>query len=194
MDLDHNTELQQICKNLIRCIGEDGKREGLVRTPLRFANAWEELTSGYRDDLHQIANGALFSEDYSEMVVLRDIEFYSLCEHHLLPFFGRATVAYVPRGKLLGISKIPRVVNMFARRLQLQERLTDQIADALSELLQPRGVACYIEAQHLCMLMRGIKSQGSRMVTSSMRGCFLANQATRTEFMNILKAGASNRE
>jgi GTP cyclohydrolase IA len=179
MGRNETDKFEDICRGLLKNIGEDANRQGLVHTPERFARAWEELTSGYR--------GALFNEKYSEMVVLKHIEFYSLCEHHLLPFIGHVSVAYVPKGKVLGISKIPRIVNMYARRLQLQERLTEQIADALNSLLKPQGVACYIRAQHLCMLMRGVKSQASVMVTSSMRGCFLSNQATRAEFMDILK-------
>lgn len=182
---DHHKALSQLCEQLLTHIGEDTKREGLLRTPNRFANAIQELTSGYNQNIEEIVNNAIFHEPYSEMIVVRDIEFYSLCEHHVLPFFGHATVAYVPNGRIIGLSKIPRLVNMFARRLQVQERLTDQITEALQSLLAPQGVACMIRASHMCMMMRGIQTQSSLMVTSSMRGCFLANQCTRDEFMKI---------
>ena len=185
--MDSQEKLENTCKELLLEIGEDVDREGLVRTPKRFAKAIKDLTSGYHRDIGSIVNGAIFHEDYSEMVVVRQIEFYSLCEHHLLPFFGHAHVAYIPNGKIIGLSKIPRIVDMFARRLQVQERLCSQITEALQELLQPLGVACYIEGAHMCMMMRGIQTQSSMMVTNSMTGCFLQNQATRNEFLKIVQ-------
>ncbi len=180
-----NPILEETCRTLLKEINEDPKREGLIKTPQRYAQALADLTVGYNQDINKIVNGAIFHEDYSEMVIVKDIEFYSLCEHHILPFFGRATVAYIPNGKIIGLSKIPRIVKMFARRLQVQERMTDQITDAISSLLAPQGVACLIRASHMCMMMRGIQQQGSSMVTSSMRGIFLKNRATRNEFMKI---------
>lgn len=185
--------LEGLTHELLQRIGEDPAREGLLRTPHRFARAMLELTEGYEQDLNKIVNGAIFEESYSEMVIVKRIEFYSLCEHHLLPFFGHANVAYLPRGKIIGVSKIPRIVNMFARRLQLQERLTDQIADAIVQVLNPYGVACTIEAHHMCMMMRGVEEQSSSMVTNSMRGAFLTNPATRNEFLNLVGAGRAAR-
>jgi len=177
--------LEQCCQTMLREIGEDPTREGLARTPARFAKALGELTAGYDQTLEQIVGEAIFEEECSEMIVVRQIEFYSLCEHHLLPFFGHASVAYVPNGKIIGLSKIPRIVNMFARRLQVQERLTNQIAKAIQEVLDPVGVACLIEGNHMCMMMRGIQTQSSSMVTSAMSGCFMRDSKTRDEFMNI---------
>ena len=184
-------KLEEICQQVLEELGEETAREGLLRTPFRYSKALRELTSGYRKDLDTIVNNAIFHEEYSEMVVVKDIEFYSLCEHHVLPFFGRAHVAYVPDGKIIGLSKIPRIVDMFARRLQVQERLTEEITNAINELLQPKGVACMISAQHLCMMMRGVQAQSSSMVTSSMRGVFLKYSATRDEFLSIIRGGDS---
>ncbi|MCI5064380.1 GTP cyclohydrolase I FolE [bacterium] len=182
----HNQKLEEACTVLLNEIVEDPKREGLLRTPYRFQKAMQELTVGYHQNLSEIVGEALFHEDYSEMVIVRDIEFYSLCEHHLLPFFGKAHVAYIPNGKIIGLSKIPRIVNMYARRLQVQERLTDEISAALESLLGPQGVACVLEGNHMCMMMRGVQSQSSSMITNSMRGSFLNDQKTRDEFMKLI--------
>lgn len=188
MNTDNNAttqQLEEVCTSLLRAVGENPAREGLLRTPHRYARALQDLTSGYSQDLDKIVNGAIFSESYSEMVVVKGIEFYSLCEHHILPFFGHVTVAYVPGGKIIGLSKIPRIVEMFARRLQVQERLSDQITSALNEVLSPRGVACTVEARHLCMMMRGVQIQSSATVTSSMRGVFMSDEKTRAEFLGL---------
>jgi GTP cyclohydrolase IA len=176
---------------ILRAVGEDAEREGLQRTPMRVARMYAELLAGYRTDPVALVNGAIFDVKYDEMVLVRDIEFYSLCEHHMLPFIGRAHVAYIPSGKVLGLSKIPRVVDMYARRLQVQERMTRQIADFLRDLLQPQGVAVVVEAMHLCSMMRGVKKHDARMVTSAMHGAFRANLATREEFLQNIARGAS---
>lgn len=168
---------------LISAIGEDPEREGLKNTPDRVARMYAELLSGYSMDPERIINGALFNINYDEMVLVRDIEFYSLCEHHMLPFLGRAHVAYLPKGKVIGLSKIPRIVEMYARRLQVQERMTRQIADLLQQMLEPQGVAVVVEGMHLCSMMRGVKKHGARMTTSAMHGAFRANLATREEFL-----------
>ena len=168
---------------LIEAIGEDPDREGLKNTPDRVSRMYVELLSGYTANPDQIINDALFNISYDEMVLVRDIEFYSLCEHHMLPFIGRAHIAYIPDGKVIGLSKIPRIVDMYARRLQVQERLTRQIADLLQETLQPQGVAVVIEASHMCSMMRGVKKHDARMTTSAMHGAFRANLATRQEFL-----------
>ena len=168
---------------LIEAIGEDPNREGLKNTPDRVSRMYVELLNGYTADPEQLINDALFNISYDEMVLVRDIEFYSLCEHHLLPFIGRAHIAYIPDGKVIGLSKIPRIVDMYARRLQVQERLTRQIADLLQETLQPQGVAVVIEASHMCSMMRGVKKHDARMTTSAMHGAFRANLATRQEFL-----------
>lgn len=168
---------------LIEAIGENPDREGLKNTPDRVSRMYVELLSGYTANPEQIINGALFNISYDEMVLVRDIEFYSLCEHHMLPFIGRAHIAYIPDGKVIGLSKIPRIVDMYARRLQVQERLTRQIADLLQETLQPQGVAVVIEALHMCSMMRGVKKHDARMTTSAMHGAFRANLATRQEFL-----------
>jgi GTP cyclohydrolase I len=168
---------------LITAVGEDTEREGLKNTPDRVARMYAELLSGYSMDPEKIINGALFHINYDEMVLVRDIEFYSLCEHHMLPFLGRAHVAYIPAGKVLGLSKIPRLVDMYARRLQVQERMTRQIADLLQATLEPQGVAVVVEAMHLCSMMRGVKKHDARMTTSAMHGAFRANLATREEFL-----------
>lgn len=178
--------LKEVVRELLTLIGEDPDREGVRRTPERVARMFAELTEGYRTDPELLVNDALFEVSYDEMVLVRDIEFYSLCEHHLLPFFGRAHVAYIPNGRVLGLSKIPRIVEMFARRLQVQERLTEQIASFLEDLLHPQGVAVVIEAAHMCAMMRGVKKANARMVTSAMRGVFKTNLQTRTEFLNLI--------
>jgi len=175
--------------SLLQAVGEDPEREGLKNTPDRVARMYSELLSGYRADPAKIINGALFNINYDEMVLVRDIEFYSLCEHHMLPFLGRAHVAYIPAGKVIGLSKIPRMVDMYARRLQVQERMTRQIADFLQDFLEPQGVAVVVEAVHLCSMMRGVKKHDARMTTSAMHGAFRANLATRQEFLeNISRA------
>lgn len=168
-------------------LGEDPAREGLQKTPERVARSMEYLTSGYRTNVADVVNGALFSVDYSEMVTVRDIDFYSLCEHHLLPFFGKCHVAYIPNGRVIGLSKIPRLVDMFARRLQLQERMTNQIAETILEQVQPLGVAVVCEGTHLCMAMRGVEKQHSTTVTSAMLGVFRDDARTRTEFLKLLR-------
>jgi GTP cyclohydrolase I len=178
-----------LIEQLLKELGEDPKREGLDRTPERVENALRYLTSGYGQDVNVLLNDALFVEDYDEMVVVKDIDFFSLCEHHLLPFMGKCHVAYMPKRKIVGLSKIPRLVEMYSRRLQVQERLTTQIAGTLEEALQPRGVAVVIEATHLCMLMRGVEKQNSKAVTSAMLGAFRDRPETRAEFMELIKAG-----
>ena len=172
---------------ILAAIGEDPKREGLVRTPHRVANAYEEILSGYTTDPSKLINGALFTVDYDEMVVVKDIEVYSLCEHHMLPFFGHAHVAYLPRHKVIGLSKIPRIVDMFAHRLQVQERMTQQIANFIQESINPLGVGVVIEGQHLCMMMRGIKKEQASMTTSAMLGGFRTRLETRMEFLNMIQ-------
>jgi GTP cyclohydrolase I len=174
-------------RSILTQIGEDPKRDGLVNTPRRVDRALRFLTSGYRMDVDELVNKALFDVAYDEMVIVRDIELFSLCEHHLLPFFGKCHVGYIPNGRVIGLSKIPRLVDMFARRLQVQERLTTQIAETINQKVHPRGVAVVIEAQHLCMIMRGVEKQNSVAVTSSMHGVFKENQNTRNEFLNLLR-------
>lgn len=190
-DVYHEETTQEISRHItdvIRAIGEDPAREGLVKTPERVAKAYQFLLHGYDLDPEAILTSALFEEDYSEMILVKDIEVYSLCEHHMLPFFGRAHVAYIPDGRIVGLSKIPRVVDVFARRLQVQERLTLQVRDAISDVLSPLGVAVVIEAQHLCMMMRGAEKQNSVTTTSAMSGEFM-QQATRSEFMRLINGG-----
>lgn len=172
---------------LLKEIGEDPGRDGLQRTPLRVAKALRFLTSGYQQDPMEILNGALFEVSYDEMVLVKDIEFYSLCEHHMLPFFGRAQVAYIPDGRVVGLSKIPRLVSMFARRLQVQERLTMDIAETIERVLEPKGVAVVIESIHLCMMMRGVEQQNAFAVTSSLKGAFQSDAKTRAEFMELIR-------
>ena len=172
---------------LLAEIGEDAERDGLVRTPERVAKSLEFLTSGYSQDIEAVLNGALFSVDYSEMVIVKDIDFYSLCEHHLLPFFGKCHIAYLPRDRVVGLSKIPRLVDVFSRRLQIQERLTNQIAQIIEETLKPLGVGVVVEASHLCMLMRGVEKQNSFALTSAMLGAFRDDARTRMEFLELLK-------
>jgi GTP cyclohydrolase I len=173
--------------SLLKELGEDPGRNGLERTPVRVAKAMRYLTKGYQQDPREILNDALFDVSYDEMVIVKDIELYSLCEHHLLPFFGRAHVAYIPNGKVVGLSKIPRLVEMYARRLQVQERLTMQIAETLEEVLQPKGVAVVVESIHLCMMMRGVAQQNASAITSSIRGEFERDEKTRAEFMNLIR-------
>lgn len=174
-------------RDVLRFVGEDPAREGLLRTPHRVTEALKYLTSGYHQDIQTLLNGAIFQEEYDDMVVVKDIEFYSLCEHHLLPFFGKAHVAYIPNGRIVGLSKIPRLVDMFARRLQVQERLTTEIAQAIEQALQPRGVGVVLEAAHMCMRMRGVQKQDASMVTSHVMGTFRTDRATRQEFMALVK-------
>jgi GTP cyclohydrolase I len=180
--------LPQIYAELLSRIGEDPARDGLLRTPERMEKAMAFLTRGYQQTVESVLHEALFDVDYDEMVIVKDIEFYSLCEHHLLPFFGRAHVAYVPDGKVVGISKVARIVDLFARRLQVQERLTQQIAEAIDSAVHPQGVGVVIEGQHLCMMMRGVEKQGSHTVTSSMLGVFKSQQQTRSEFLSLINA------
>jgi GTP cyclohydrolase I len=179
--------LERAIDTLLREVGEDPDREGLRRTPDRVARSLRFLTSGYHQDLDKILNGALFPVAYDEMVIVKDIEIFSMCEHHLLPFFGRCHVAYIPNQKVIGLSKIPRVVDVFARRLQVQERLTTQIAEALMDRIKPRGVGVIIEAKHLCMIMRGIEKQNSVAVTSHMTGAFRNSELTRAEFLRLVR-------
>lgn len=176
--------IQDAIRNVLEAVGENPEREGLLRTPERVARMYEELLEGYRVDPVAMINDACFEENYDEMVIVRDIEFYSLCEHHMLPFIGRAHVAYIPKGHVIGLSKIPRIVDMFSRRLQVQERMTRQIADFLEQLLQPLGVAVVVEALHLCSMIRGVKKHDSRMTTSAMLGSFRTNLASRMEFLD----------
>jgi GTP cyclohydrolase I len=179
-------DLEAALRILLVEIGEDPDREGLQRTPERMRRMYAELTSGYRTDPDALLNGASFEVDYDEMVVVRDIEFFSLCEHHLLPFYGKAHVGYLPRGRVIGLSKIPRVVDMYARRLQVQERMTQQIASFLMERLEPKGVGCVLEASHLCTMMRGVRKRQAEMVTSSMLGTFRRDARTRNEFLKLI--------
>ena len=179
--------IADLMRKVIALLGEDPEREGLRKTPERFEKAMKFLTSGYHQNLENVLNGATFSVHYDEMVVVKDIEFFSLCEHHLLPFFGKAHVAYLPSKRVLGLSKIARLVNMYARRLQIQERMTSQIADAISEKISPEGVGVIIEARHLCMQMRGVEKQHGQAVTSAMLGSFRHNKQTRDEFLSLVR-------
>jgi GTP cyclohydrolase I len=189
-NIDQN-EIQSAVKIILQAVGENPERDGLKRTPERIARMYAELLSGYQMDPVAVVNDALFEVKYDEMVIVRDIEFYSLCEHHLLPFMGRVHVAYIPNGKVLGLSKIPRIVDLYARRLQVQERMTRQIADFIRDLLHPQGVAVVVEALHLCMSMRGVQKHNARLTTSAMHGAFRANLATRQEFLENISRGAS---
>ena len=192
VDFDDTSEvyaprLEDLVRAQLEEIGEDPDREGLQRTPLRVAKAMDFLTSGYTTSLDEVVNNAIFdAEGADEMVVVRDVEFYSMCEHHMLPFFGKATVAYLPKGKIIGLSKIARIVDVYARRLQVQERLTNQVADAVTDILDPHGVGVVMEGKHLCMMMRGVQKQDSNMVTSSMRGTFRSDPRTRSEFLDLV--------
>lgn len=178
-------------KKILLQIGEDPSREGLLNTPKRVKKSYDFLTGGYKVDINHLVNNAIFEEKTDGIVLVRDIEMYSLCEHHLLPFYGRAHVGYIPNNKIIGISKIPRIVDMFARRLQVQERLTAQIADALQEVLNPLGVGVVIKAKHLCMMMRGVEKQNSELFTSCMLGEFKTNSVSRNEFLDLIRTGAS---
>jgi GTP cyclohydrolase I len=179
--------MQDIIRQLLADFGEDPSREGLLDTPKRVEQSFRFLTSGYTADLDEVVNNALFTVDYNEMVIVKDIDFYSLCEHHLLPFFGKCHVAYIPNGRVLGLSKIPRIVEIFSRRLQVQERLTNQIAETILEKVRPLGVGVVMEAAHLCMSMRGIQKQNSAAVTSAMLGSFRSDPRTRAEFLSLIK-------
>lgn len=183
----YDPEFESLIRNVLVKIGEDPEREGLRRTPLRVAKALDFLTSGYQMSVEQVVRGAIFEETCQELVLVKDIEFYSMCEHHVLPFFGKAHVAYLPNEKIIGLSKVARIVDVFARRLQVQERLTNQIADALMEILEPHGVAVIMEASHFCMMMRGVQKQNSSTVTSSMRGSLRDNARTRSELLDLLR-------
>ncbi len=186
MSPDDLQKVEEITRELLVRVGENPEREGLLRTPHRVAKAWDFLTNGYRADLDKLLNNAVFHEECSEMVIVKDIEFFSLCEHHLLPFFGRAHVGYLPRGKVIGLSKIPRIIDMHARRLQVQERLTHEVAQTLMKVLEPSGVAVVMEARHMCMQMRGVEKQNSYATTSAMLGEFHDDSETRAEFMSIV--------
>ncbi len=188
----YNEPMQDLIQRLLIELGEDPTREGLLKTPRRVDKALRFLTSGYQADIDAMLNGALFGVDYSEMVIVRDIDFYSMCEHHLLPFFGKCHVAYIPNGKVIGLSKIPRVVDIFARRLQLQERMTNQIAEIINEKIKPLGVAVVCEGTHLCMAMRGVEKQNSYTITSAMLGAFRDQSRTRMEFLELLKLRGGN--
>ena len=183
-------ELKTNFTNVISLLGENAEREGLVKTPERAAKAMKFLTSGYSMNPKEILEGAMFKEDYKEMVIIKDIELYSLCEHHMLPFFGKAHIAYIPNGHIVGLSKIPRVVDVFARRLQVQERLTEQILDCINDTLEPQGVAVVIEASHMCMMMRGVQKQNSTTTTSGFRGAFKESN-TRNEFLKLIASSLS---
>jgi GTP cyclohydrolase I len=179
---DNPEAMQDLVRSMLFTLGEDPNREGLLRTPERVARMYTELLAGYHTDLDALVNGAVFESEHQDMVVVRDIQFYSLCEHHMLPFFGRAHVAYIPDGKIIGLSKIPRIVEMYARRLQVQERLTRQVAETIQEVLSPRGVAVLVEGTHLCAMMRGVRQAGAHMVTSSFLGAFETHEALRNDF------------
>jgi len=181
--------LEKLVEAMLRDIGEDPTRDGLLRTPERVARSMRFLTSGYKESVEDVINNAIFEEDHNEMVICRDIDFFSLCEHHMLPFFGRAHVAYIPNGRVIGISKLARIVDVYARRLQVQERLNRQVADSLQEHLKPQGVAVVMEATHLCMVMRGVQKQNSRTITSSMLGVFESQLRTREEFIRLIGTG-----
>jgi len=178
---------EDLMKEIIVRLGEDPAREGLLRTPARVHKAFEFLTRGYNEDPEALLKNALFTVTYDEMVIVKDVEVFSLCEHHMLPFFGKVHVAYIPNGKVIGLSKIPRLIEVFSRRLQIQERLTTQIAETIQKVIQPQGVGVVIEARHLCMMMRGVEKQHSAAVTSSMLGCFREEQETRTEFLSLIR-------
>lgn len=184
--LSEDIKIESLVRDLLIALGEDPEREGLQKTPGRVESSLKFLTHGYRQDVERVLNGAIYEENYDEMVVVKDIHLFSLCEHHLLPFYGKAHVAYLPNGKIIGLSKIPRVVDMFARRLQVQERLTSQIADCLMQYLKPKGAAVVIEAFHLCMAMRGVEKKDSFCVTSSMQGIFRSDPRSRGEFLSLI--------
>lgn len=187
-----NASFEELVREMLVRLGEDPGREGLQRTPSRVRSAYEYLTRGYREDPDALLKKALFTVTYDEMVIVKDVEMFSLCEHHMLPFFGKVHVAYIPNGKVIGLSKIPRLIDIFARRLQIQERLTTQIAETIQNAIQPQGVGVVIEARHLCMMMRGVEKQHSAAVTSSMLGCFREEQETRNEFLSLIRNKAMN--
>lgn len=189
--LRNGADVEELVRSFLVALGEDPGREGLKRTPNRVARSLEYLTSGYRIDIDALLRGAVFEEKYNEMVIVKDIDFFSMCEHHLLPFYGKCHIAYIPNGKILGLSKLPRIVDVFSRRLQVQERLTQQIADTLYERLNPAGVAVVVEARHLCMLMRGVEKQNSVATTSAMLGVFQDDPRTRGEFLNLIGCALS---
>ena len=182
-----SASFEELMKEMIVRLGEDPEREGLLRTPARVHKAFEFLTKGYNEDPEAMLKNALFTVTYDEMVIVKDVEMFSLCEHHMLPFFGKVHVAYIPNGRVIGLSKIPRLIEMFSRRLQIQERLTTQIAETIQKVIQPQGVGVVIEARHLCMMMRGVEKQHSAAVTSSMLGCFRDEQETRQEFLSLIR-------
>jgi len=187
-----SASFEELVREMLVRLGEDPTREGLERTPNRVHAAYEHLTRGYRENPEALLKKALFTVTYDEMVIVKDVEMFSLCEHHLLPFFGKVHVAYIPNGKVIGLSKIPRLIDIFSRRLQIQERLTTQIAETIQKAIQPQGVGVVIEARHLCMMMRGVEKQHSAAVTSSMLGCFREEQETRNEFLSLIRARSSN--
>ena len=184
--MEINKQIKDLTKKLLDEIGEDPSRQGLIKTPHRVSKSWSFLTKGYNQDINNIINNAIFDEEYDEMVLVKDIEYFSLCEHHLLPFFGHAHVAYIPNGKIVGLSKIPRIVDLYSRRLQVQERLTQEIAHSLDSVLSPKGVAVVIEGQHMCMQMRGVQKTSASMTTSHMVGLFREDSKTRKEFLNLV--------
>ncbi len=186
-----SASFEELVREMIVRLGEDPAREGLIRTPDRVHRAYEHLMKGYKEDAEAMLKQALFTVTYDEMVIVKDIEMFSLCEHHMLPFFGKVHVAYIPNGKVIGLSKIPRLIEIFSRRLQIQERLTMQIAETIQKAIQPQGVGVVIEARHLCMMMRGVEKQHSAAVTSSMLGCFREEQETRTEFLSLIRQRAN---
>jgi len=183
----NHTRIERIVGQLLEELEENPNREGLRSTPARVARMYKFLTKGYNEDLTKVLNGAVFKEEYSEMVIVKDIDFFSLCEHHLIPFFGKCHIAYIPNGRIIGLSKLPRIVEMFARRLQVQERMTNQIAQTLFKVLKPQGVAVVMEARHLCMVMRGVEKQNSTATTSAMFGTFRKDVKTRTEFLTLVQ-------
>ena len=190
-ELERKTLIEDAVREILTSVGEDTQREGLLRTPDRVARMYDELLAGYHVDPIALVNEALFNVEYDEMIVVKDIEFFSLCEHHMLPFYGRAHVAYIPSDKVIGLSKIPRIVEMFARRLQVQERMTQEIAALLEQVLEPQGVGVVVEGAHMCSMMRGVKKENARMVTSAMLGNFKENSKTRNEFMDHLRRNGS---
>src|SRR6202795_587670 len=187
-----SASFEELVREMIVRLGEDPSREGLVRTPERVHKAFDFLTKGYREDPEALLKAALFTVTYDEMVIVKDIEMFSLCEHHILPFFGKVHVAYIPNGKVIGLSKIPRLIELFSRRLQIQERLTTQIAETIQKVIEPQGVGVVIEARHLCMMMRGVEKHHSAPVTSAMFGCFREEQQTRNEFLSLIRAKSPN--
>ena len=186
-----SASFEELMKEILVRLGEDPEREGLERTPARVHKAFEFLTRGYHEDPEALLKNALFTVSYDEMVIVKDVEMFSLCEHHMLPFFGKVHVAYIPNGKVIGLSKVPRLIEVFSRRLQIQERLTTQIAEIIQNVIQPQGVGVVIEARHLCMMMRGVEKQHSAAVTSSMLGCFREEQETRQEFLSLIRQRAN---